>query len=162
MYNGRKTGESATAEFVIVRQVSPRHIACTMCHQPSSQFTPPLQTRHNSVNCIRDASRLSPTENLKSEHDFVLPDIKRDFNKRHYVARSLFVMSESYVFVLRRGTRVCIFIDNVVRLLFMQTCAINLLTYLQNNRPTLFTPSTPRHDETEQFCRVWAGGVNSS
>jgi len=101
-----------------------------------------------AVNCIRDASRLSPTENLKSEHDFVLPDIKRDFNKRHFVARSLFVMSESYVFVLRRGTRVCIFIDNVVRLLFMQTCAINLLTYLQNNRPTLFTPSTPRHDET--------------
>ena len=32
--------------------------------------------------------------------DSVLPNIKYDFNKRHFIACSLFTMSEFYVFVL--------------------------------------------------------------
>jgi len=39
-------------------------------------------------------------------HDFVLPNIKYDFNKRCFIARSLFTMSKFYVFVL--CLRVCI------------------------------------------------------
>ena len=37
----------------------------------------------------------------KRGHDFILPNIKYDFNKCHFIARSLFIMSEFYVFVLR-------------------------------------------------------------
>jgi len=39
-------------------------------------------------------------------HDFVLRNIKYDFNKRHFIAPSLFIMSKFYVFVL--CVRVCI------------------------------------------------------
>jgi len=53
---------------------------------------------------------------------FCAANIKYDFNKRRFIARSLFIMSEFYVFVL--CVRVCIlctvfFIDNVVRLLLL-------------------------------------------
>jgi len=33
-------------------------------------------------------------------HDFVLPNIKYDYHKRHFIARSLFIMSKFYVIVL--------------------------------------------------------------
>ena len=39
-------------------------------------------------------------------HDFVLPNIKYDYNKRHFITRSLFIMSKFYVIVL--CARVCI------------------------------------------------------
>jgi len=73
-------------------------------------------------------------------HDCVLPNTKYDFNKRHFIARSLFynVLSfmslfHVYVYVLYE----LFFIDNVVRLLScVKICVChvhftktNLLTY---------------------------------
>jgi len=62
--------------------------------------------------------------------------IKYDFNKRHFIARSLFIMSQFYVFALR--VRVCIvwtvFIDNVVRAAF--SCKHVRLSYVFYNKLT--------------------------
>jgi len=64
-------------------------------------------------------------------HDFVLPNIKYDFNKRHFIARSLFIMC-TCMYCMN-----CFFISNVVRLLsYVNMCAchvyftIYLFTYL--------------------------------
>jgi len=64
-------------------------------------------------------------------HDYVLPNIKFDLHKRHFIACSLFIMSKFYVFV--SCVRVCIvvlaaFLCKHVRL----SCVFcNELTYLQ-------------------------------
>jgi len=71
-------------------------------------------------------------------HDFVLRNIKYDFNKRHFIAPSLFyyVQILCLCFMCMYCMN-CFFIDDVVRLLFyvnVCTChvyfTINLLTYL--------------------------------
>jgi len=77
----------------------------------------------------------------KRGHDFILPNIKYDFNKCHFITCSLFIMSKFYVFVLR-AVRVCIlyelFISSIMLctlLSYVNTCTchvyftINLLTY---------------------------------
>jgi len=52
-------------------------------------------------------SRPSGAMHLRQRgHDFVLPNIKYDFSIRHFTARSPFIMSKFYVFLL--CVRVCI------------------------------------------------------
>jgi len=77
----------------------------------------------------------------KRGHDFILPNIKYDFNKCHFITRSLFIMSKFYVFVLRAVLYVYVlyelFISSIVLcalLSYVNTCTchvyftINLLT----------------------------------
>ena len=79
-------------------------------------------------------------------HDSVLPNITYDFNKRHFIARSLHsVLSLCLYFCVR----IVFFVDNVVHLVsYVNMCAchvyftINLLTYYYTHL-TAFFPGQP-------------------
>ena len=88
-------------------------------------------------------------------HDFVLPNIKYDFIKRHFIARSLFITSKFLRLCLMcTCNRVCIvwtvflFIDNVERLLFL--CKHVRLSRVFCNKLTFYTSTRARtHRQTD-------------